>query len=112
MLRTTSWVGVAILCAGAVGAGGQDPVPAPPPREKSTDADWLPKPGSDPHPGIKTTWVGPDGTRTEIRKIGGLATDPPSAFPDLVAPVIPKGGRRSTLRPSRSCARDSSERSS
>src|SRR5215218_3388437 len=88
MLKTTCRVGVAILCAG-IAVGGQNPVPAPPPREKPTDEAWLPKPGSDPKAGKDEARKKlPFGDPNRWQPPEDLATDPPSAFPDLF-PAIP-----------------------
>lgn len=75
MFRTTSWAGVAILCACTARSGAQNPLPAAPaPREKPADDAWLPKPGSDPN--------------AEKSRIKDLAPAPPSAFPEIVPPEV------------------------
>jgi hypothetical protein len=90
-MKTTSWVSVAVVCAAVAGAGGQNPTSAPSPREKPTDAAWLPKPGSDPKAGKVV--------QEDLPPIKGwathkdLASDPPSAFPDLGIPIEDWGDR-------------------
>lgn len=69
---------VVVGAACALTSGGRELPVAPPPRAKPTDADWLPKPGSDP-------------------KLGSIPADPPSAFPELVPPPIPQAGNRNEI---------------
>lgn len=72
-MRVAMAVVVGAVCA--LTSGGRELPVAPPPRAKPTDADWLPKRGSDPK-------------AKEYERLKDLAADPPTAFPDLV--ILPR----------------------
>jgi hypothetical protein len=71
-MRVAMAVMVGAACA--LTSGGRELPVAPPPRAKPTDADWLPKRGSN----SKAKWY------------ENIAPDPPSAFPDICISVTPE----------------------
>lgn len=71
---------VVVGAACALSSGGREPPVAPPPRAKPTDADWLPKRGSDPGSG-----------NGGVRFADGIA-NAPTVFPEIGLPEDAKVG--------------------